>query len=837
MRRTTSRLESRFGHWRQHWAARPGQVGLWLATRLSALVSLCGVVNAEVASPVSGQNLAANAKYTLWPQPNYEHCTDPRDATQLTDGKTTTAYFWTQSGTVGWSGAPYATVTVDLGRVEAISGVSLNTAAGVAGVVWPAAIHILVSDDGKQFRDVGDLVLLDRKAHGPFPQGYAIRRLATDELQTGGRYVCLMMIPLAGSHFLFVDEVEVLRGPQGLLEKDPGGSPVASVAGLFQEVRALRGVEHRFRSDVERLEGILHSATLRGGDEMRQRLLGQLDTLRKELDASKIAVTEPSFRAVLPLSEAHARLFALQAEVWYDGGIQDLSVATANPWDPLDLFAAPRSSDQPIEVHAMRGEYRSAAIDLYNSTPRPLEVTVRFEGLPGSPTPPYGAVHAVCWTDTSQGEPVASAMPEATRVADGWQLTVLPGLVQQVWLTLHPVELPPGEHRGHVVLRGGATERRVPIALRVWPFDFPRRITLLVGGWSYTDGDTYGVTPANREAFVKHLRERFVNAPWATAAVLMSFEWTGGDKGEITLDTRRFDAWLAQWPEAAKYMVFVSVGPTFAGQRHGTPEFDRLVGAWITAWVRHLNSKGIGPDRLGLLLYDEPHEGTDVGPMISWAKAIRSAAPEVLIWEDPTYRDPRKGPAELFEVSHILCPNRPMWLAGGEPFEAFYLDQQRRGRVLQFYSCSGPAKLLDPYSYYRLQAWHAWQIGATGSFFWAFGDNGGASSWNEYLAKAGPYTPLFLDEETVTPAKQMEAIRESVEDFETLTMLCRAVEQAKAAGRADAAVSAAETLLKQAAGEVLTTPGAGDIHWHKLKDRGRADAVRARVLAALAELR
>ncbi|MCR4415863.1 MAG: discoidin domain-containing protein, partial [Thermoguttaceae bacterium] len=771
------------------------------------------------------QNLAAGAKYTLWPQPNYEHCTDPGDTTQLTDGKTSQAYFWTQRGTVGWSGAPYATVTVDLGRVEPISGVSLNTAAGVAGVVWPAAIHILVSDDGKQFRDVADLVLLDRKAHGPFPQGYAIRRLATDELQTKGRYVCFMMVPLAGCPFLFVDEVEVFRGPQGLLEREPGGKPVASVASLFQEVRARRGVEHRFRSDIERLEAAIRSATLRGGEEARRRLLGQLDALRKELDASKIAVTEASFQAVLPLSEGHARLFALEAELWRDAGAQDLAVAKANPWDPLDPFAAPRSSGEPIEVHAMRGEHRAAAIDLFNSTPQALEVTVRFEGLPGSPTPAYVAAHAVRWTDTSQGVPVASALPEATRLADGWRVTVFPGLVQQVWLSLHPVDLPPGEHRGHVVLRAGSIERRVPIGLRVWPFDFPRRTTLLVGGWSYTDGDTYGVTAANREAFLKHLHERFVNTPWATAAVLMSFQSTGADGEKIELDTRRFDAWVAQWPDAARYMVFASVGPTFAGKRHGTPEFDRLVGAWITAWVRHLKSKGIGPDRLGLLLHDEPHEGTDVGPIVSWAKAIRSAAPGVLIWEDPTYRDPGKAPAELFEVCHILCPNRPMWLEGGKPFEAFYLDQKRRGRTLQFYSCSGPAKLLDPYTYYRLQAWHGWQIGATGSFFWAFGDNGGASSWNEYLAKAGPFTPLFLDEKTVTPGKQMEAVRESVEDFETLAMLRRAVERAKAAGRADAAVASAETLLKHAADEVLAAPGAGEIHWHKPKDRVGSTAV------------
>ena len=77
-------------------------------------------------------------------------------------------------------------------------------------------------------------------------------------------------------------------------------------------------------------------------------------------------------------------------------------------------------------------------------------------------------------------------------------------------------------------------------------------------------------------------------------------------------------------------------------------------------------------------------------------------------------RQPADAPSELFEAFDILCPNRPMWFREGPDFASFYRDQQSRGRTLQFYSCSGPARLLDPYSYYRLQAWHCWKIGATG---------------------------------------------------------------------------------------------------------------------------
>ena len=89
--------------------------------------------------PAYGQhneNIAKGRKYTLVLSPNYQHCIDPGDGTQLTDGIHTEGYFWTQKSTVGWSAAHPVIITVDLESVQPISGVSFNTAAGVAGVQW-----------------------------------------------------------------------------------------------------------------------------------------------------------------------------------------------------------------------------------------------------------------------------------------------------------------------------------------------------------------------------------------------------------------------------------------------------------------------------------------------------------------------------------------------------------------------------------------------------------------------------------------------------------------------------------------------------------------------------
>ncbi|MBN2505702.1 MAG: hypothetical protein JXQ71_03300 [Verrucomicrobia bacterium] len=283
--------------------------------------------------------------------------------------------------------------------------------------------------------------------------------------------------------------------------------------------------------------------------------------------------------------------------------------------------------------------------------------------------------------------------------------------------------------------------------------------------------------------------------------------------------------------------VFANAGERFDAFAMGTPEFKRAVSAWITWWVNQLRDWKIAPGRLGLLLVDEPHTRDQDRIIVEYAAVIRAAQPEVVLWEDPTWTNPAQGTPELFTLSHVLCPNLPMWLSRGPAFAEFYRRQRAAGRRLWFYSCSGPGRLLDPYSYHRMQAWFCWQEGAEGEGFWAFGDSNGASSWNEYAAPRGAYTPLFLDPHSVTPGKHMEAVREGVEDYELLRLLRDRIKAREAQGAADAAVTRARQLLETAATRVTAAmTSAALMEWQASKDRSVADRVRVELLEALAAL-
>ncbi|MHB8898818.1 MAG: hypothetical protein ACYC6Y_08745 [Thermoguttaceae bacterium] len=822
-------------------ASNSERLSVFRCVLLACLLASPGLVECLGSDGPVGKNLALGKTCRFSPQPNYSYSTDGADASQPTDGKLTEGYFWTQQGTVGWSGASYATVTIDLKKVEPIGGASLRTAAGRADVTWPMALYVLVSEDGKTYREAGDLIGAYLEEQGSLPDDYAVVRFSSDRLQTRGRYVQLVMIPMPGGSYLFTDEIEVFRGDDRWLSGPAAGQVVENAGALFRQSRLRRSVERRINDDLRSVRALVDGSGL--ADGLRKALVSQLDGLAGPPRGAE-AGGGAAFRAVLPLGERHARIFGVQAQVWKGQGHPGLTAWSTCPWDPVDPFAAPASQPGEIRVDAMEGETCAGAFNVANSGDRPVRVRIRMEGLPGGATPEWIGVHEVAWTDTSQLKPVAAALVPVEAADGAWTVEVASGLVRQVWLRVAPRETPAGQHSGAVLIEeAGRSPLRVPLSVRVWPMQFPERTTLWLGGWCYTDGQGPGLTDANRQEFVRHLQDRHVNAPWASGAVLRRFPFVEGRTDALRLDTERRDRWLAAWPGAKAYLVFLAVADysgaiegTLGGAKVGSPEFEKRVGTWISAWVGHLRSKGIEPSRLGILIHDEPHEGSEIGPLVSWARAIRKAEPEVLIWEDPTYREPDKAPAELFEACSILCPNRPMWLGGGESFAAFYGRQRQAGRTLQLYSCSGPARLLDPYSYYRLQAWHAWQIGATGSFFWAFGDNGGVSSWNEYYAARGPFTPLFLDETSVTAGKQMEAVRQSAEDYETLVMLRDAIAAARKAGRGDEPVQQAESLLDKAAERVLAGASAETLLWHAPKDRSVADTVRAELLGTLYRL-
>ena len=775
------------------------------------------------------ENVALRKSYELAPGPNYSYCKDRGDGTQLTDGVYAEGKgsLWVQKPTVGWSHRRPVRIKIDLGRREPIVGVSFSTAAGIAGVRWPDFIFVFVSDDGKQWWEVGELVSLGADHARPPAEGYSVHRFWTHRLRAAGRYVALVI--WAPGPYCFCDEVEVYRGSPELLNAERAGPPVSDLRKRTVD-RAMRAA---FRRDIARdFSALRERAQVAKLDEAERRAFerelasveGQIGDLHEITGLS---------RAILPCTDAHARGLALQSQLWRAAGRPQFQVWSCCPWDPAQPtdVCVEASPEPSVDLAMMRNEVRSAALNFTNASDRAVEVRVAVEGVVDAEQ--LITVHEVAWTRTRDERVTGSALPEARRTDDGWMVQAPAGMTRQIWLSVHSRDLPSGPRTGRVTMTvDGRRVASVPLRVHVAKLRMPDSLSLVWGGWDYSDYSNYDIRANNREAAVAFLKKYHVTAPWASR---FAMPFGRHDENGVMVEPPRthiMDAWVDRWEGARHYCVFVA----FKEDLPDTPAARRRIADWITFWVEHLSQRGIEPSRLYLLLVDEPHTKAMDGRTIQYAKPIRAAQPEVSIWIDPTWKDPTQATPELFEVANVICALRWRWSENRAHYERAFLAQQRAGRQLAFYSCFVPTRHYDPYSYYRLQAWGCFRYGMVQEMFWCLCDSGGGSSWNEHAAARLGSTPQFLDHEGCTTSKEMEAIRAGLYDHEYLVMLRDRIAELERKGQRSNSVSQAKTLLTDGLRQVLDAEGTERAQWRDPKDRTVADKMRGHILKALESL-
>ena len=812
------------------------QVNVLPATELATLAT----TDTKAAKPfvAPGENIALHKPYTLSPAPSYGLCTDPDDKVQLTDGVYTEGYFWVQKSTVGWRTGMPVSVTIDLGREEPISGVSWNTAAGVADVCWPIGLHVYVSSDQKTWFYQGDLTItmLGTQERMPPAGKYSVFRYVTDELQTKGRWVQILVNQ---GGYVFCDEIEVYRGQDAWLGQPVGGISSESPKDTFWEHQLANSIRRRLQIDLLAAE-----AELSGLPKTTPGLAAaaaRIPALKASLSQLP-AVNPASFTAILPLNAVHEAILSLNTVSMQAAGFTQPFLWRNNRWDnlPLTAIPPPAAADvAPLLVEMMRGEVRGETVNLSNPTSAVLDYTIAVEGFPA------GAALRLCEvlpTDTKQGEPIAAAL-KPTELADGSvKLRVPAGCTRQVWLSFRRPTLADGVYQGRLkAAAAGQPELAVAVTLRITG-QFPAATTLHVGGWDYVNGaaDRFKA-PGNLVDNMALMHDMYVDSPWATNAVMpqgAAFDAEGRLTNADRLNFTNWDAWVKLWGGARNYCVFMAVGKKFHNEMMGTDRFNRMVGDYMTAWANYLKQTGMQPSQLVVLLLDEPQRNEQDRIIIAWAKAIRAVNSGIMIFEDPIYHNPEEGLLEMYELCDVLCPDTPRMLKNGEPFKQFYLKQRDAGRELWLYSCNGPAKLLDPIAYHRAQKWRAFEIGAKGSFYWALGCGGGqGDSWNAYIQPSTEFSPYFVSQTTVMEGKHSEAIREGVQDYEYLVMLQDRIAQLKKTGKGGAALAKAERLLAEAPGRALANVLPYSLEWKTPMDRSLMDQVRIEILHMLAELK
>lgn len=771
-----------------------------------AAVVAAGLIGrvARCDSLLPGRDLALHRPYTVTPAPRYGLTVDAGDATQLTDGALSfgVGTLWKQRSTVGWELLPWARITIDLGAAVDIGVVAAHTGAGAAGVAWPGPVLVFVGDEATEYRPAGELT-----TGAPPPAAYGTAWYRSPPLNVRARFVTLMCA-VPNRQYLFLDEVQVLAA-----DRTTTAAKAAPVTDLvaFMRTRAIAGhVRARIESDVDTLRPLLASAP----PAVRASLSHELDAIRAAA-ATTTPVAE-NFVAVLPMSPLHRRLFAVQAALWRSLGLSS-PLWQLPTWDPAShLLIPPRQPPQSLAVEVALGDDRRSLLLALGSTAEADGVAeLRLEGLDGA----VWSARDVQWTDRSDGPPLATALSDAQPVGRGFRVSLVPGLPRQIWLTFAAGMLPVGQHRGRLSVTAGGKTSTVPLTLDVAVARLDR-VSLHTGGFDYLNQQLYDIGDGNRAAVVNMLRDHLVDTSWATKAMM---PLSGANPAQ-------FAQWVTEtWPHAGRYAVFADLPVD-------RQPVDADVRSWLNDWRARASALRLAPDALWTLLVDEPHTDVDVRRVLAWAQAIRRQGGGVHVIEDPTNVDAASLSA-LGGVLDVMVANRELLNTRGASYRSAFTSACSGRCQIGVYSCIADAHALDPYRYYRVQAWLAFRLGSATSLFWSFADDGGFAGWNELWAGRGTsYSPLYLQPNSVSSSKQLEALREGIEDYETLAELRRAVDAARLRPANESAIAAADALLTTRLDEVIGDDAPRLYQWGVTQDHAAADRLRHDALRLIGEL-
>lgn len=826
---------------------------------LSALLAASPGLSAQAAPA----NIALNRSYTAYPKLGGNPRTDNgKEARKLTDGLRSAKPLWEDpEHTLGWrDGRLPVQIVIDLGKRQPISGISIGCGAGAAFsakeiFIWPGLIDIFVSDDQKLWHPVAELTSLnDRKNEiiPAFDGKYAYRRIASNELTTAGRYV---RIVISSRKEVFLDEIEVHRGDDKFLELPlaPGipGEKIADA--VIRKDATLFVSQRRQRLDIAAISAQLASLP----EEKAAPIRRELEALKARVEAQTEQPQDK--RAILPVGDVGRAILSQQAAVWRAQGNAPLTVWRGAPGAHLEWLASPTpDADPKLRIDLIRGEHRSASLNFTNATPQEQTFTLALAGHNAD----HLDVRSVEWTETVSRTAIAYALPPAHKVAEGYEITIPSGMTRQVWITAKGTGAPGLTHGSLRILPRDTSlsAREVPFDIHLYPIDFPEKQALHFSGWDYVtswEKTRYGVVPATSRAFAKTLRDYRMDIVWAPGNI-----WPKGKpdanqqypSAADQPDTAQFDTWVKEiMPGAERYHINIS-GRTakneaqFLGIRHDeNPEaFDKGVATWLRFWEAHVKSIGMDPQQFSLLIIDEPgldeaNPYKEDASIRAWAEAIRKSGVNFRQWMDPVYKEPWNAYEPSIDAMDEICVKSSYLMNQGKRYVDYYRERSTR-QQLSLYECYPTVGGFDPYSYYRLQAWVAWDMNANGIGFWSMADSGRTPSFGSWNNGLNPlhYCPLFLDEREVIPGKAMEAIREGISDYQYLVLLRDAIAQARSGGKKSAEIARAEKLLADAPAEVLWKNHALDEpKWLATTaiDRSVADRIRVAILDAIVSLR
>jgi len=747
-------------------------------------LGLIAVLFSAAACATAAENLALGRPYTLSPEPDYPYCKDDGDLTDLTDAVTDNCN-WVKKTTVGWGlvGSKLIEIEIDLGQVCAIEAVSFATVAGAADVTFPMAVMVFVSDNGNSYDYVTDVI-----NEAPSQASSIVHTFVAEDLDTRGRFVRLGVV--RGGWYCFCDEVEVLGQRLDVSEEELQERRWTSEE-VSERATELIPVARQKNSSLTLLR-IAQEALDRDGNryaEAATECRTQLAELRDKIMARREA-EQVDYRRGIPYTSLDRSIcYQMGKYLAATGRDKGLVVWPAPPWASLFPFDWPTRADtgEPF-TSLLQGEWGELALNLTNTSARPLEAEVSIESLSG----PDGEVSAdglrlreVVYVEAFGFRVKADALVPIRK-----PLRLPPGMTKQLWITVDSRGLEPGEYEAVLGLDvHNGQKLRPKIAFEVVPVAMPDEPTLTTANFSYF---TWPVAQDFPDQVAQNLREHYTNAQCIPNAYIPYPKADAEGNFTEPLDFSGLDYNIELMPETRLWILWPGFEWDYGQMmpKEGDERRAKIFTRWVTDVLDHMREKGYGLDNVAFFWMDEPGQKHMRERVLPSSKLLREIEPKALVWMDITGDNTADSLKEMEPYIDIWCPvsSKANW-----DFWA--------GKRLWFYTTASN-KGQDPSAYYRYQLWQAFNWGCEGHAFWVYTDRG--LLWDDYAGNSPSYSIVYDGPDGVIDSKRWEAYRAGIEDYEVCRMLADAIENARQAGRGDdAEVQAAAEALDDWVQQVL----------------------------------
>lgn len=715
-----------------------------------------------------GRNVALGAHYTFEPAARYDLTNDIGDATQLTDGRYVSGYFWGSREAVGWKAAGPIRVEIDLGEMHAINSVCINTARGNhAEVSFPERVELFTSPDRKQYNVIGDLY-----QGGSHPDGaYMVQRFCAVNLSSAGRYVLMVLQP--SGRFTFLDEIEVL-GSDGVAKDQAGYTQSLRRDEIGDFLKSKYTLLHRKEALVWQVAKLM--ASPEGASSAVQ---NKIKSFAVRLERER--VTEPE-----ALDHLQDELFALHRVSLADSFKEPLILWHKSPWaafSPMDSPVPGTLIKSGLNFDLMRHGSGSNAFILTNNTDKQQNYKIAVELEGHSAAQPQLEIREVIPVIAASHETVGDAL----KPIENGNVSIKPGESRQVWLTAVADSVASGDYVGRLSIKNideNYLTRELALHIKVWPAMFPERQHVFVNAWAYLNERPIAKFPhlAMRDLSVHHVNVSVLH-PW-------QIPWPNFKAGGAgVVDYAKFDETLRYQKDAQKRLFYLAFNDeksrTFGGKYEFMGATWQLVfKKWIKDWAAHLKAQGLGYRDFAFYPVDEPRKGDEIGYLVDTATLIKEVDPKLQVFT--TIGEPVGG-VDLFRLSQTvdIFQMNVRTFSGLQKTVLARLDKE-----IWSYSAFGGGKLGEPLGYYRMQAWNAFSNGLTGIGFWAYADIGpSGTAWDDFDGVCPDFAVIYESRNGPVSSKRWEAWREGVEDYELLMLARQKLKSGKESAEFDEMVS------------------------------------------------